>query len=120
MPVEVEVGNSEDHCGGRFPTKGITEGSNVAARVGASEVHCGGFPAAGTIVGSEVSEGIPLGMAVVSSEGVPKYEYVKLPSEGSNDGFEVGSSDGSGIWLGMIVVSSEGIPKYEYVTLPSV
>ena len=55
MPVEVEVGNSEDHCGGRFPTKGITEGSNVAARVGASEVHCGGFPAAGTIVGSERS-----------------------------------------------------------------
>ncbi len=88
MPVEVEVGNaldkrvgnSGDPCGGRFPTKGITEGSNVTARVGASEVHCGGFPAAGIIVGSEVGEGIRLGMAVVSSEGIPKYEYVTLLS----------------------------------------
>ena len=87
MPVEVEVGNaldkrvgsSEDHCAGRFATKGITVGSNVAARVGASEVHCGGFPATGIIVGSEVGEGIRLGMAVVSSEGIPKYEYVTLP-----------------------------------------
>ena len=81
MSVEVEVGNSEDHCGGRFPTKGITEGSSVAARVGASEVHCGGFPAAGIIVGPEVGEGILLGMTVVSSDGVPEYEYVMLPSE---------------------------------------
>ena len=59
-------------------------------------------------------------MAVVSSEGIPKYEYVTLLSEGSNDGFEVSSEVGEGIRLGMIVVSSEGIPEYEYVTLPSV
>ena len=71
-------------------------------------------------MGFSDGSGIRLGMIVVSSDGIPKYEYVTLLSEGSNDGFKVGSSDGSGIWLGMIVVSSEGIPKYEYVTLPSV
>jgi hypothetical protein len=64
MPVEVE----------------IEVGNALDKRVGASEVHCGGFPATGIIVGSEVSEGIRLGMAVVSSEGIPKYEYVTLPS----------------------------------------
>ena len=117
MPVEVEVGNSEDHCGGRFPTKGITEGSSVAARVGA----CGGFPAAGIIVGPEVGEGILLGMTVVSSDGVPEYEYeyVMLPSETSNDGLEVSSEEGEGIRLGMIAVSSDGVLKYEYVILLS-
>ena len=59
-------------------------------------------------------------MAVVSSEGIPKYEYVILLSEGSNDGFKVGSELDEGIRLGMTVVSSDGVPKYGYVTLPSV
>ena len=59
-------------------------------------------------------------MIVISSEGIPMYEYVTLLSKGSNDGFKVGAEVGESIRLGMTVVSSEGIPKYEYVTLPSV